>query len=226
MEYQHGGDIYSQEVDLDFSANLNPFGLPEAVRRAAADSLGDCTVYPDSSSRKLTAALAAYHGVPQEQVICGNGAADLIFGLALALKPKRALVTAPAFSEYEQALAAVDCRVSWLDLREQDGFRLNPRELLEKLCGEPQLLFLCNPNNPTGVSIPREDMEWVAGVCRKQGVRLAVDECFCDFLDAPESCSLIPFWKNTLMYLCSRRLPSSMRWRGCAWATASVPTGN
>ena len=93
MEYQHGGDIYSQEVDLDFSANLNPFGLPEAVRRAAADSLGDCTVYPDSSSRKLTAALAAYHGVPQEQVICGNGAADLIFGLALALKPKRALVT-------------------------------------------------------------------------------------------------------------------------------------
>ena len=71
MEYQHGGDIYSQEVDLDFSANLNPFGLPEAVRRAAADSLGDCTVYPDSSSRKLTAALAAYHGVPQEQVICG-----------------------------------------------------------------------------------------------------------------------------------------------------------
>ena len=61
MEYQHGGDIYSQEVDLDFSANLNPFGLPEAVRRAAADSLGDCTVYPDSSSRKLTAALAAYH---------------------------------------------------------------------------------------------------------------------------------------------------------------------
>ena len=86
MEYQHGGDIYSQEVDLDFSANLNPFGLPEAVRRAAADSLGDCTVYPDSSSRKLTAALAAYHGVPQEQVICGNGAADLIFGLALALR--------------------------------------------------------------------------------------------------------------------------------------------
>ena len=97
MEYQHGGDIYSQEVDLDFSANLNPFGLPEAVRRAAADSLGDCTVYPDSSSRKLTAALAAYHGVPQEQVICGNGAADLIFGLALALKPKRALVTARLF---------------------------------------------------------------------------------------------------------------------------------
>lgn len=193
MEYQHGGDIYSQEVDLDFSANLNPFGLPEAVRRAAADSLGDCAVYPDSSSRKLTAALAAYHGVPQEQVICGNGAADLIFGLALALKPKRALVTAPAFSEYEQALAAVDCRVSWLDLREQDGFRLNSRELLEKLSGEPQLLFLCNPNNPTGVSISREDMEWVAGVCRKQGVRLAVDECFCDFLDAPESCSLIPF---------------------------------
>lgn len=192
MEYQHGGDIYSQEVELDFSANINPFGLPEAVRAAAADSLTQCAAYPDSSSRKLTEALASFHNVAQEQVICGNGAADLIFGLALAVKPNRALVTAPAFSEYEQALAAVDCKVSYLDLREEDGFGLDPSAFLDKLSEEPKILFLCNPNNPTGVSIRRENMEWIAQVCRKRGILLAVDECFCDFLDDPESCSVIP----------------------------------
>lgn len=193
MEYQHGGDIYSQEVELDFSANLNPLGLPQAVRRAAADSLADSAAYPDSRSRKLVKALAAYHGVKEEWVICGNGAADLIFGLALAVKPDRALVTAPAFSEYEQALAAVDCRVSYLDLLEQDGFGLNRERLLEKLAEGPRLVFLCNPNNPTGVPIPREDVEWAAGACREIGALLAVDECFCDFLDDPGSCSVIPF---------------------------------
>ena len=112
MEYQHGGDIYSQDIQMDYSANINPLGMPEAVRQALRDCLERevCSLYPDSRCERLRQALGKHHGVEDKWIICGNGAADLIFGLAAALRPVRGLVTAPAFSEYEQALRSVGCR--------------------------------------------------------------------------------------------------------------------
>ncbi len=104
MEYQHGGDIYSQDIQMDYSANINPLGMPEAVEREV------CSLYPDSRCERLRQVLGRHHGVEDKWIICGNGAADLIFGLAAALRPVRGLVTAPAFSEYEQALRSVGCR--------------------------------------------------------------------------------------------------------------------
>lgn len=106
MEYQHGGDIYSQDIQMDYSANINPLGMPEAVRQALRDCLERevCSLYPDSRCERLRQALGKHHGVEDKWIICGNGAADLIFGLAAALRPVRGLVTAPAFSERLQAV--------------------------------------------------------------------------------------------------------------------------
>lgn len=192
MEYQHGGDIYSHQVELDASANINPLGMPKKVREAAVRSLEQSARYPDSQSRILREALSRLHGVKQEQIVCGNGAADLIFGLALALKPKGALLLAPGFSEYEQALRTVDCRMDFLPLKEERGFKPSIEEIKEGLRPDTSLLFICNPNNPTGAAWERERMEELAALCLKRGIILAADECFCDFLEKPERASLIP----------------------------------
>ena len=80
------------------------------MRRAACASLSSADCYPDPLCRALSSALGARHKLPVDAVLCGNGAADLIFRLVLAVRPKRALVTAPAFAEYEQALGLSDCR--------------------------------------------------------------------------------------------------------------------
>lgn len=192
MEYQHGGDIYSHQVELDVSANINPLGMPEGVREAAVRSLKESARYPDSQSRSLREALSRLHGVKKERIVCGNGAADLIFGLALALKPKRALLLAPGFSEYEQALRTVDCRIDFLPLKEERGFKPSIEELKEGLRPDTSLIFICNPNNPTGVAWEREKMEELAAFCLERGIILAADECFCDFLEKPERASLIP----------------------------------
>ena len=110
----HGGDwagfaaeYGAQAPLLDFSANVSPLGLPAGVAAALAECASGCDRYPDPLCRELTAAIARAEGVPAEWVLCGNGAADLIWRGALALRPCRALVTAPAFAEYEAALAAV-----------------------------------------------------------------------------------------------------------------------
>lgn len=200
MKYQHGGDIYSQEIQLDYSANINPFGLPEGVKEELIRCMDSdlCSIYPDSQCGVLRAALSVFHGLPKQWIICGNGAADLIFGLASALKPGHGLVTAPSFSEYEQALRTAGCQVDYYVLKEEDGFVLDTEGMCSHILhmeeeGHPyDVVFLCNPNNPTGIPVKREEVETLARVCARAGAVLVVDECFCDFLDRPERYSVIP----------------------------------
>ena len=84
----HGGDVYRYPHMLDFSANCNPYGMPEGVKKAAKEAVEKADCYPDVECTALRKALSLEEQVPMEQIICGNGAADLIFGLVLALKPK------------------------------------------------------------------------------------------------------------------------------------------
>ena len=90
-----------------------------------------CCVYPDSRCTDLVNALADYHKVSCDWIICGNGAADLIFGLTFALKPEKALLLAPSFLEYEQALKAAGCDISLFYLKEENGYCLDVDELCQ-----------------------------------------------------------------------------------------------
>lgn len=180
----HGGNIYQYENCLDFSANCNPLGTPEGVIQAAERSLAYIYAYPRVGCIPLREAIGAYEGVLPEQIICGNGAADLIFSLCRAVKPKEALIPAPTFAEYEQALNSEDCRVSHYFLREEEGFRMQ-RGFLEALHKDLDMVFLCNPNNPTGILTDREFLMEILKKCREFGIWLVVDECFLDFVKYP-----------------------------------------
>ncbi len=102
-KFDHGGDIYSRPVDLDFSININPLGMPAAVRDALMGAVENFDVYPDPQCRQLTARLSRFLDVPPQWLLFGNGAADLVIRLCLSSRPKRALVCAPTFSEYEKS---------------------------------------------------------------------------------------------------------------------------
>lgn len=173
----HGGDIYTKEYRLDFSANINPLGTPEAVLRAACQGVSQAANYPDIRCRKLRTAISTAEQVPAEWIICGNGAAELIFGLAMAVKPKRALLAEPGFAEYEQALAAVDCKMEFYHCRRENGFILE-EDYLERITDDLDMIFLCNPSNPTGLLIEPELLKRIADRCREKQVLLVLDECF------------------------------------------------
>lgn len=181
--HRHGGDIYSTSYRIDFSANLNPLGMPESVQRAACEGVRLSVNYPDVQCRRLRQAIAQKENVSVEHVICGNGAAELIFSLALALRPGQALLTVPGFAEYEQALEG--CRILCYPLKKERGFALT-EDYLEKLDESLDVVFLCNPNNPTGGRIPRPLLERIVEKCESRGIYLVLDVCFMDFLDHPE----------------------------------------
>lgn len=186
MELIHGGDVYSTEnLRVDFSANINPLGMPDPVKAAAIASLSQCGCYPDPLCRKLRSALSEKEQLPMDWIVCGNGAADVIFRLALAVKPKKALVLAPAFAEYEQALSAVECEIHHHFLLAENDFNVTD-SILKELSTGIDLVFLCNPNNPTGQVIAPPLLERILMKCRACGILLVLDECFNDFLDKPE----------------------------------------
>jgi threonine-phosphate decarboxylase len=184
-KYVHGGDVYRHPDALDFSANINPLGTPPPVIEAAKRSMEMISHYPDAYQEKLIDALSEYEKVPAEWLICGNGAAELIFTLVQALRPKKALIMAPTFAEYEQALKGVDCEVYYEILKEENGFRLDGN-FAEKLNPELDLVFLCNPNNPTGILLDRALLGKIVRRCQQEQIWLVVDECFLDFVPEPE----------------------------------------
>lgn len=177
----HGGDIYSRSYKLDFSTNINPFGMPDRVIEGAQKGLALSVHYPDVAYRELRAAIAAAEGLPVEWIICGNGAAEVIFGLVLAKRPKSGLLLAPGFAEYEQALKMVDCDMTFYPCKRESGYVLDA-DYLEYLEQKPEIAFLCNPNNPTGTLIPPELLDQVLQICKKNGTLLVLDECFMEFV--------------------------------------------
>lgn len=183
----HGGDVYSKremkfaDHIVDFSANINPLGMPPEVKAALINHIDSYECYPDPHCRELKNAIALLENTEPQNILCGNGAADLIFRLALACKPKKALLLAPTFSEYEQALKTVDCEITYYLLDEKDGFSVDER-ILAAISQELDILFICNPNNPTGLAVGRGLMLKIADKCKECHVNLVVDECFVDFL--------------------------------------------
>ncbi len=196
LAYQHGGDIYTNKDMLDFSANINFRGIPERVRKATIAAVEDSVHYPDARCMELKCAIAQMEGVPEKAVFCGNGAADVIFSLTQAVRPKRALLPVPSFFEYRQALEAVDCEIISDQMREAENISLQ-KDIFEKITSDMEMFFLCNPNNPTGLLTERDLMIRILDKCERTGTLLVVDECFMDLTEEPEQYSMMPEIKDS-----------------------------
>ena len=189
--YGHGGDIYKHEIELDFSVNVNPFGTPEEVVEAAKEAAESLSAYPDPYCGQLRKMLAQATGTDAQHIICGNGAAELIFQFVLALKPAKTLLPEPSFSEYASALSAFDGETVNFPLKREDGFQFT-EAVLDAVTEDISLVMICSPNNPTGQCIPEKLLLGILEKCRKCGTWLFLDECFLDLSDAGKAASLIP----------------------------------
>jgi threonine-phosphate decarboxylase len=153
----HGGA--SDPTLLDFSANVNPLGVPDKVRAVLADGAARVDRYPTPDAREFAAAIARHYGIPSQCVLPGNGASDLIYLVARLFAGCPGRVIVPAFTEYEDA-----CEASGIQLDHS----------------APVVTFVGNPSSPEGCLRSREE------VLRLDGT-LVVDEAFMDFVDEQES---------------------------------------
>lgn len=194
----HGGNIekaqmkYGLKKDefVDFSSNINPLGFPSRVGKIVSSHLDDIAHYPDPDCMGLRNALAGSLGVSSDNLLVDNGSVSLIFSLVFALKPKRVLIHIPAFSEYERAVRLVGGRCVFAKTYET---------IIEHL-SNVDLLFVCNPNNPTGYLWDKKTMRLLVDECEKKGVFLIIDEAFMDFVEETSSIVTIsPHRKRVLV---------------------------
>ncbi len=217
MKNIHGGDIYQYNNILDFSANINPLGAPESVKKAIADAIGQIGHYPEMYSDSLRKAIGEKYHIDSRQIICGNGAADVIYRYVYAVRPKKILVTAPCFAEYEGAWRSLwksnietkkaSSGNDRLTEDEKNQEMVTPEIVVYPLNHEdfsieddivpfieqemPEVIFLCNPNNPTGVLIPAHILSEIVELCKARNIRLFLDECFLDFTGQEEKLSMV-----------------------------------
>lgn len=180
----HGGKHYFLQSLTDFSTSVNPLGPSPRVKEAIIRSIDSIAEYPDNSARRFRMAVAEYIGLEDSCVVAGNGSIELIYLIADAFlaKDDRALIIQPTFSEYERASLKNSSRVEHIPIS------IDLLGILAERMHDARLLFICNPNNPTGSVIERSTMLKVVEEAYNKGVMVAIDECFMEFSDI--DCSL------------------------------------
>ena len=205
----HGGNIYKvfreknlKEI-LDYSSNINPYGIPESLKSRIIENLEILERYPDPDYVELREKLAHLNKIDISDIVLGNGATEIIFLFMKVINPKKILIVSPTFGEYERAVKATEIprdivslscsgdnknienkeiEIEYFELKESDDFKLNIGNLKNELEKKYDLLIICNPNNPTGKFLKLAQTEEILKECNKYDTKLFIDEAFIEFL--------------------------------------------
>ena len=200
----HGGNIYEIEEQwgipkgelIDYSANINPLGVPLEIREMIHQQVDALINYPDPNYNDLKVAISSFYKIEKDDIILGNGAAEVIHSYIKALKPQKCLTIQPTFSEYQESLEQVGAEFQEIYLREEDNFQLSIENVISSIDYTIDLIILCNPNNPTSTLISKPDLLRLIRHCSDNNVYIMIDEAFMDFVDEEGSITLLKDYGN------------------------------
>lgn len=190
MRIRHGGELrhFSQALGipekeiLDFSSNINPLGPPACVKEVYEKSFKELSYYPDAEALEFRQEVARHFPLWPENVIVGNGAAEILDLILRFLKPRRALLIEPTFLEYRRTLNFLGTEIRSISLREKDSFQFLLSEIKNALQGVDVAIF-ANPNNPTGTFLSKENMLQILSEAKRKGIFVVLDEAFIDWIN-------------------------------------------
>lgn len=209
-EHFHGSDLekieqiygIKKEDITSFSANVNPLGISFRLRETLASHIDAITSYPDREYTSLRKAIAAYLSSDPEHILVGNGSTELISIMIQLLKPKKAMIVGPTYSEYEREVSLAGGRSLYFRLKEEDNFVLDLSTLSKELQEEIDLLIICNPNNPTSTSVSLDKMRQILDICTERNIFVIVDETYVEFTEQIEKITSVPlteYYKNLII---------------------------
>jgi len=207
--FDHGGNVHkflretiAKDTNyFDFSANINPLGLSQSISSSIKDNINRIIHYPDVDGYDLKNIISQYYHTSYNYLTLGNGAVELLYILCNLLQPKNALILAPSFSEYERAARAAKAKIEYYYLKEHENFTLDIENLILSI-KQHDILFIGNPNNPTGTLLTSNDIEKIVSQAKENNCFVVVDESFIDFLPDSEkytSRHLVKYFDNLLV---------------------------
>lgn len=191
MDWRHGGNLRmiaekfgrSPESIKDFSANINPLGLPEWVRITISSAISSIHNYPDPGCVVLKEKISSHYGVSVKEISVGNGSSELLYYLPKALGVTCSIIPVPCYVDYVSACDASGIRIENVLIHENTGFEIDFEELdkkIAKIINEKILVIIGHPNNPTGklVNVQR----FRKTVEKYPKAFFLIDEAFGDFV--------------------------------------------
>ena len=209
-DHFHGSDLeqiesiyhIKKEEIISFSANINPLGISGSLRESLANHLDAITTYPDRNYRQLKNCIGRYCGTDADSVIVGNGSTELISLAIGAVRPSRALILGPTYSEYEREVSLQGGQTRYYPLRKEQDFHMDVEDFCARLTDDLGLLVLCNPNNPTSSAITNSEMRRILDACLQHGIFVMVDETYVEFAEDVQRITSVPltsYYTNLLV---------------------------
>ena len=193
----HGGNIYELAQMLgcrpteivDMSSNMNPLGPPAGLIDFLKENVDTINALPQVDAGEAVTAFAAKWGIERHQVLAGNGTTQFIYSIPRAIEIKKALIVGPTYADYADACMMHGVPYDFVLSKDTNEFQPDLSEIAGQLKGF-DTVFICNPNNPTGVLIPSEEL--VSLTRTYPNIRFIIDESYLPFVDGSEAASLIP----------------------------------
>lgn len=185
-------DLYKQlqvplpEEIYDLSENVNVLGSPPSIGRLWPILMQEIGHYPNMRAEPFRSMVASKHRVSSDLVVVGNGAAELLMAIAQLYREKKAIIVEPSFSEYKRTLLQQNVHIESITVTDICQYRLPMQEIKERMV-KADVIYLCNPNNPTGVLITREEIKKLLSYGKMEKCAIVVDEAFMDWTDEKES---------------------------------------
>ena len=173
----HGGDIYRNKVDIDFSVNLNPLGIRPEMKEALSKALERSHEYPDSKQSLVREKMADLEDLDYGNVFAGCGASELIPAIVRSIRPGNALIYAPSYTGYERALDAAGVDILYHNTMKESGFDLTMEDAAS-ITDKTDLVFLCDPINPTGKNLKEDVLNEMIRKAHEAGAGVILDESF------------------------------------------------
>lgn len=189
MTINHGANLFElsdklglkKSEILDFSSNVNPFGASKKAKNSLITNIDMVSMYPDPEYKELKSVISQYCNCKFEDILLGSGATELISAFIDSINPKKALLIAPAYSEYERSLKKVGCEISKYFAKKELQFKIDVNELKKEIKNENyDLVVICNPNNPTGFAFKKEEIK---ELLKDTNTFFMVDETYIEFTD-------------------------------------------
>ena len=177
----HGGKDHLIKPDvIDFSSNITPIGVPKSVKTILKKNLDNIQRYPDLSSSEVISSLTKYTKLDKAYLLVGNGAIEIIYNFCFAFLSKntKVLIPVPTFQEYETAAKLNNCKISYFTTM---NLSENLDQFLSKI-PKQGCVFLCNPNNPTGKLLSKNQILVIIKTAKKLSSIVFVDECFIEMV--------------------------------------------